>query len=439
MSQGVPGTAPHPTFQKALVEAAGLSHSYGYCPAEGEAKLREGLVEEMKKCVYGRDIDLKKEDIALTAGCNMAFVATIMCLADEGDEVVLPVPWYFNHQMTLSLLGIKTVPLPTFASNGFLPSVEKCKSLLTEKTKAIVLVTPNNPTGAIYPPSLIASFAALAHSHDIALILDETYRDFIQTPDLPPHKLHVPSSSTPPSSPNWRSTIVSLYSFSKSYRIPGHRLGSITASPTFLHHVRTVLDTLQICPPRVAQLALSLPAPSPEDGDSLILHTLRSDILATSAALSSRHKLFRESLPSTWRLASQGGYYAFVRHPFKGKTSKEVCRRLAIEMGVTVLPGSFFCEEKIPEAAQGINAGEIGEKAAEKINEVFSGAHRVQVMDVVDEVANGVTGKELVELEGEEEDRWVRFSVANVDDEKVKKVCERLKESEEIFGWDIDC
>ncbi|KAF5334105.1 hypothetical protein D9758_016064 [Tetrapyrgos nigripes] len=171
MSQGVPGTPPHPIFQKALVEAAGLPHSYGYCPAEGEVKLREGLVDEMKRCVYGKDIDLKKEDVALTAGCNMAFVATVMCLADEGDEVVLPLPWYFNHH----LLGIKTVPLPTFASDGFLPSVEKCRLLLTEKTKAIVLVTPNNPTGAIYPPSLISSFAALAQTHGIALILDETY------------------------------------------------------------------------------------------------------------------------------------------------------------------------------------------------------------------------------------------------------------------------
>lgn len=93
MSQGVPGLPPPRSLQDALGLAASSPSSFGYCPADGEPSLRKALAEEMKT-VYGADTDVTREDIALTTGCNMAFVAAIMSLADAGDEVILPVPWY---------------------------------------------------------------------------------------------------------------------------------------------------------------------------------------------------------------------------------------------------------------------------------------------------------------------------------------------------------
>ncbi|KAL0563755.1 hypothetical protein V5O48_018309 [Marasmius crinis-equi] len=320
MSQGVPGTPPNLSLQNALQTASATRQSFGYCPAQGEVPLRSALVEEMKE-IYGRDADLAAEDIALTVGCNMAFVASIMSIADAGDEVILPRPCRETH------------------------------------------APPK--TGAIYPPSLIASFASLAAENNIALILDETYRDFL-IPRTPPHLLFT--------SPTWRSNLIHLYSFSKSYRIPGHRLGCIVASPTLITQIIKILDTLQICPPRIPQIALA---------QSGLLQELRADIHGTAEQVAKRHQLFREHLSKRWEIASQGGYYAFVRHPFTGVGSAEVCERLAKEMGVVVLPGAFF-----------------------------GGADS-------------------------NDDRWVRFSVANVDDEKVKRVCERLVESEQGFGWEL--
>ncbi len=214
---------------------------------------------------------------------------------------------------------------------------------------------------------MLASFAELAHSRNVALILDETYRDFIL--DASPHGLFT-ASSTPP----WRDYLVHLFSFSKSYAIPGFRLGSIAASPAFLKHVETVLDCLQICPPRVPQVALST-----HD----LLPALRPSIRSNAATIAARHDLFRRSLPSSWVLGSQGGYYAFVRHPFGGVRSDAVCQRLAEEMGVVSLPDRFFSNLQVREA---VDAG-----------------------------------------------RWIRFSVANVDDDKIARVCERLKESETRF------
>lgn len=142
--------------------------------------------------------------------------------------------------MSLQMLGITIAPLPLWPRDGFLPSLEECAALITSRTRGIILVSPNNPTGAVYPPSLVSSFAALARSRQVALILDETYRDFIVSTEASPvpHDLF--------HSPSWRSNVIHLFSFSKSYAIPGHRLGAIVGAPSFLTQVSTVLDSLQV-------------------------------------------------------------------------------------------------------------------------------------------------------------------------------------------------
>ncbi|KAI5124735.1 hypothetical protein M0805_005370 [Coniferiporia weirii] len=381
MSQGVPGIPPPTELLNALGKCAADPRTCGYCPVTGEPPLRSALVQEMKH-IYGIHSDLVSEDVALTAGANMAFTTAIMAVADAGDEVVLPVPWYFNHEMTLRMMGITPVPLQTIPQEGFQPSPKRCAELISAKTKAIVLVTPNNPTGAIYPPSLIATFALLAKERGIALIMDETYRDFI--PDGVPHHLFAPpalqSSSVPLADWTWRQHFIHIFSFSKSYCIPGHRLGAIVAPAEVLHQVKTVLDCIQICPPRHVQLALHP-----------LLPKLRPFIRETSLSLVRRHKLFKSLLPSTWKLGSQGGYYAFVKHPFKGISATDVSRRMAVEAGVVTLPAGFFMPSNY-------SKGE---------------------------------GKE-------DADRWIRFSVANIDDAKVEKVCERLREVESNFGWEVE-
>ncbi|KAF8199285.1 pyridoxal phosphate-dependent transferase [Mycena galopus ATCC 62051] len=364
MSQGVPGVPPQPALQHALALASSSLSSFGYCPSEGELVLRQAMADEMR-IVYGETTQITPDDISLTSGCNLAFVATIMTLADAGDEVILPVPWYFNHQMTLSMLNITTVPLKTRPEAGFTPSVAECKALITPKTRAVVLTTPNNPTGATYSPDLIAEFSRLAHDHGIALIIDETYRDFITT-KLPPHSLFSESS--------WRSHFIHLFSFSKSYGIPGHRLGLVVASPTFQKALGTILDSLQICAPRPIQLAI---AP--------ILVSLRPGVIATALALETRRELFRTHLPTGWTVGSIGGYFAFVRHPFPGHGSTEVCQRLAEELGIVLLPAAFF--------------GAALDKS---------------------------------------DDRWIRFSVANCDDDRIREVCARLTKCGAAFGWESD-
>lgn len=97
MSQGVPGVPPPSLFLSALGKTSSSPSSCGYVPNVGEPSLRKAITEEMK-IPYGEDIDVNENDIAITAGCNLAFAATLMTIAEKGDEVILPVPWYFNHE-----------------------------------------------------------------------------------------------------------------------------------------------------------------------------------------------------------------------------------------------------------------------------------------------------------------------------------------------------
>ena len=204
LSQAVPGYPPHPEMLKRLGEAASSREAAQYGPITGDEALRSVYASQVS-AVYGAHV--APENIAITAGCNQAFIVAILAVAKAGEAVMLPTPWYFNHKMALDMLGIETVPLPCRAENGFVPDAKDARILLQDHVRAIVLVTPNNPTGAVYPPSTILGFKRLCAERGITLILDETYRDFISA-DGRPHAVFA--------SDIWRRTVIQLYSFSKA-------------------------------------------------------------------------------------------------------------------------------------------------------------------------------------------------------------------------------
>lgn len=321
LSQAVPGYPPHPAMLEKLAEAAGSSGAAQYGAILGDENLREAYAADLSAIYGGR---VGADNVAVTAGCNQAYVAAIMALAKAGDAVLLPSPWYFNHAMTLDMLGIDAKPLPCAPEAGFVPDPELAETLLDERVKAIVLVTPNNPTGATYPPEVIERFSALCRRRGIRLILDETYRDFMPG-SLAPHGLFA--------DPEWRRTLVQLYSFSKAYCIPGHRVGAIAAEPAFLAQVTKIQDCIQICPPRVGQMALAW-----------AIDALRQWRAGNTAEILARTEAFRKALTEVpeWRVDAVGAYFAYVRYPFEGVTATEVAGKLATERGVICLPGSYF-------------------------------------------------------------------------------------------------
>lgn len=322
MSQAVPGYPPHPDMLRFLAEEAGSTRNTGYGDIEGEPALRTAYAADTAR-LYRAEI--AAENVHVTSGCNQAFVVSVLAVAGPGDAVLAVNPVYFNHEATLRMLGIRVATVDGGAGDGFLPSVEAIEKALTPDVRAVALVSPNNPTGAVYPPDLLHAIFELCRRHDCWLILDETYRDFLPDGGQPPHGLFAEAG--------WQQNLIGLYSFSKSFCIPGHRLGAITAGPALVAEVAKIMDNVQICAPRAAQAALARAIPVLNEWREENRHRMQPRAAALKAAIA--------QCPD-WEIDALGAYFGYVRHPFGNLDSMAVAERLAKEAGVVTIPGGFF-------------------------------------------------------------------------------------------------
>ncbi len=323
----MPGYAPPPLLLKCLSEAAGRPELLGYGNIEGEDALRSAYVKDLERS-YGAPFDstgFDSAEVHITSGCNQAFVAAALTVAGPGEKLLLITPFYFNHETTLAMLGIGVEKVAATADKGFLPAPEELAAAITPEVKALVCVTPNNPTGAVYQPELMEALFDLCVEHGIWLLVDETYRDFLPEGRSVPHRLFQRA--------NWRKHLIGLYSFSKSFCIPGHRLGAITADPLIVDNVAKVMDNLQICAPRAAQVAVAQAMPDLADWRS----ANRIEIARRRATL----EAVISGLPN-WQIETIGAYFSYIRHPFEKSSSSEVAQLLAEKHGLLCLPGAFF-------------------------------------------------------------------------------------------------
>ncbi len=325
VSQAAPMEAPPKGLRQALADAAlnqPEAHLYG--PVLGLPELRAEVASQWS-VAYGGTI--APEEVAITQGCNQAFCTVITTLASAGDEVLLPTPWYFNHKMWLDMQGVGAVPLPTGA--GLIPDPDEAAALITPRTRAIVLVTPNNPGGVEYPAETLRAFYDLAKTRGIALILDETYRDFDARTGAP-HDLFA--------DPDWRGTLIHLYSFSKAYRLTGHRVGAIVADAARLSEAEKFLDCVAICPSQLGQI-----------GALWGMRNLSQWVAGERDEILARRKAMSEGfakLPG-WKLLGCGAFFAYAEHPHP-LPSPELAKRLVREVGILLLPGTMFRPEGDP-------------------------------------------------------------------------------------------
>ena len=329
ISQAAPVDPPPAPLRRAMAEAAlNQPDAHFYGPVLGRSELREAVARDWN-LAYGGSI--RADEVAITQGCNQAFCAAIQTLAAPGDEIILPLPWYFNHKMWLDMQGIRTVGL--HCGQGMVPDADAAARLISERTRAIVLVSPNNPSGAEYPAEVLRAFFDLARSRGIALIVDETYRDF-DSREGAPHDLFT--------DPDWGDTLIHLYSFSKAYRLTGHRVGALIASPARMIEVEKFLDTVAICAGQIGQIGAAWGM----DNMAEWLAGERAEILA-------RRRAMAEGMARLegWRVKGCGAYFAWVEHPFD-MASWDLARDLVRKAGVLLLPGSMFMPEGDPEGAR---------------------------------------------------------------------------------------
>ena len=319
VSQAAPLDPPPLALRQALADAAlndPAAHLYG--PVLGLPALRAEIAMQWSAAYSGT---IATEQVAITQGCNQAFTAVMSTLAGAGDEVILPTPWYFNHKMWLDMQGVRAVPLPCGA--GLIPDPDQAASLITPRTRAIVLVSPNNPGGAEYPAETLAAFRDLARAHNLALSVDETYRDFDSRTGAP-HNLFT--------DPDWDDVLIHLYSFSKAYRLTGHRVGAIVAATDRLAQVEKFLDTVAICPSQLGQI-----------GALWGMQNLAQWVAGERAEILHRRDAMTQAFKSLdgWSLLGCGAYFAYAEHPFD-LPSDQLAKRLVADAAILMLPGTMF-------------------------------------------------------------------------------------------------
>lgn len=320
VAQAVPDYAPSGQLTEHLAERLKDPASALYTDILGLPELRDALARHLRQDYQG---DIEAPQIAITAGCNQAFCVTVDALAGPGDEIILVPPYYFNHYMWLQIRGIEA-RCTNFTEAGA-PPVADIAARVSERTRAIVLVTPNNPTGVEYPADFLDDVLDLAAGKGLALILDETYKDF-RSHSGPPHRLLKRT--------DWDANLIQLFSFSKSYALTGYRVGAVAADARLIEQLARILDNVAICPPHPGQLAALYALEHLQQWRRHKTAMLRERVIRLRACF--------DDPALRYRLVSSGAYFAYVHHPFAGEPAGVVARRLADRFNVLCLPGSMF-------------------------------------------------------------------------------------------------
>ncbi len=347
LCQAVPSYPPAPQLVQYLHTLLDEPELARYSPDEGLAEVREILCRHYHRIYSGH---VQPEEVCLTIGASQAFWLAMVTLCQPGDEVIVQVPYYFDHVMALDILGVRSVFVPFDEESGGIPSPRAISSRITARTRAILLVSPSNPTGFVTPSEILGEIFSLARKNDIALVLDETYAAFIPG-GARPHALFA--------EPRWADHFIHLTSFGKTFALTGYRAGVLVASEEFLHHALKAQDSMVVCAPRITQHAIAYG-----------VEHLGEWVVANREMMQRRHDLFVAEFTqgsNPFRLVASGSFFAWVRHPFTGHTGRQVARLLAEEASLLVLGGESFgpgltaylrialgnlSDERIPEAVQ---------------------------------------------------------------------------------------
>jgi len=322
LCQAVPDYPPAPELIKHVQKSLSGPETALYTSDEGRLDVRKAVCRRYER-MYGGS--LSPENICLTVGASQAFWLAMVTLCTAGDEVIVQVPYYFDYDMALEMMGIKRAYAPFHEATGGLPDVDIIERLITPRTRAILLVSPSNPTGMVVPPVILDLLFDIAKRYGIAFVLDETYSDFIAD-GARPHGLFVRE--------NWGDHFVHIMSFGKTYAITGYRAGALVGSEAFMDQVLKAHDTMAICQPAPTQAALLFG-----------LDHLDAWVAANRQMMERRHDCFREEFlkpGNPFKLVASGPFFAWIKHPFPEATGWAVARDLIENAGLVTLPGEIF-------------------------------------------------------------------------------------------------
>ena len=314
---------PEAALQNVQARAADLNQFYG--PVQGIPEL-DGML--MSKLADENGVNVGDERrLVITAGANMGFLNALFAISDPGDEVILPTPYYFNHEMAARMLNCVPVCLPT--DRQYQVDPDAIAAAITSRTAAVVTISPNNPSGAVYPEPTLRAINELCRERGVYHISDEAYEYFVYD-----DRRHFSPASADTSAQH----TISLFSLSKAYGFSSWRIGYMLIPAQLFEAVRKVQDTNLICPPLASQYAAM---GALEAGRKYCDEKIRQIARNREFVLGELAKLgciMDDIHPD-------GAFYAFLRLNTT-LPDMEIVARLIREFHIAAMPGSAFGMEE---------------------------------------------------------------------------------------------
>jgi aspartate/methionine/tyrosine aminotransferase len=321
LGQGVVSYNPPESAREFLAKFLAEPTNNLYKAVEGIPPLLETLATKLQQ-FNGIEIN-EGNRIVVTAGSNMAFVNAILAITSPGDEIILNKPYYFNHEMAITMAGCHPVLVETDENYQLRP--QAIAQAITPKTRAVVTISPNNPTGVVYSESLLREVNQICGTRNIYHISDEAYEYFTYNGIK-----HISPAAFTGSS----DYTISLYSLSKAYGFASWRIGYMVIPQHLLVPIKKVQDTILICAPVISQYA-ALGALQAKD------EYLQENI----GAIAQVRELVLESLNRLQGLCTitpaDGAFYFFLKVHTQ-MNAFELVKRLIQEYQVAVIPGTTF-------------------------------------------------------------------------------------------------
>ena len=342
-------------------EAMDAARRFGSGPTDH----RYGLVEGLPALLDALETKLARENnirvrpasrVLVTAGSNMGFMSAALGIADQGDEFILPVPYYFDHEMAVVMIGAKAVTVPT--KPDYQLDLDAIAAAVTPRTRAVVTVSPNNPTGAVYPESDLRALNALCRERGIFHIHDEAYEYFTygDARNFSPGSIDDAAAHT-----------ISLFSFSKGYGMASWRVGYMVIPELLWSAVNKVQDTLLVCPTGISQHAAIAAANVGSSYSQPGIARLNQTRQLVWRELTQASAPF--DTPASW-----GAFYYFIR-VHTTMDALPVVERLVREHRIAVMPGSAF---GAPGCHLRVSYGAVDEETAvEGVRRLVSGLRAI--------------------------------------------------------------
>ena len=319
LGQALPFFPPPPSALRAAEAALQSQEVHFYTTDPGRPQLRRLLAERLSD--YG--ISCTFEDVLITAGANHAFATALTTLVNPGDEVVLPAPYFTNHQMQVQASGAIAVEAPLTDQQTYCLTWDDIAPALTPRTRAVVLCNPSNPTGAPVTAEHGARIVRELASRDILVISDDTYMQFVYDGD------HWSAASVA----DWRRNVVVIGTFSKSFGMMGWRVGFMLADRDVCEQATKIQDAMIICAPTISQMA----AEGALRDDWTYAKQFHGEFVRRRQLVAERIA----AIPKLSWLPTGGGFFAFTR--VEGCTDSTVlANRLLDAAHVVTIPGAAF-------------------------------------------------------------------------------------------------